>query len=431
MSLYDEVKYIQKQAKLNNEFFANSLPMIASENVLSPICREMLITDFHGRYAEGTPGKRYYEGCLFFDNVELKAIELAKKLFRCNYADVRPTAGTTANLAILKALIKPGETATVLDLANGAHISFGKWGAAGVRGINLVSYPFNDEEMNIDIDGAVKLIKTVKPKLALNGRSVFLFPSPIKELAEAAHEVGAYLIYDAAHVLGLIGGKQFQDPLREGADIMSGSTHKTLPGPQGGMILSDHIGNTDEDKSFLRKIGFGVFPGITSSYHLHHVAAKAIAYAEHLKFGEAYAKQIIKNAQSLAQSLYTRGFKVFGEKLGFTKSHQILLEIGPGKGKEASKKLEDAGIVTNMNTIPGDTDPLNPSGLRLGTPELTRLGMTEKEMDEIAGFYEKVLIKNKDPKKIKAEIKGFRKDYQELHYCFKEGFRGYDYHKLI
>ena len=431
MSLYDEVKYIQKQAKLNNEFFANSLPMIASENVLSPLCREMLITDFHGRYAEGTPGKRYYEGCLFFDNVELKAIELAKKLFRCNYADVRPTAGTTANLAILKALIKPGETATVLDLANGAHISFGKWGAAGVRGINLVSYPFNDEEMNIDIDGAVKLIKTVKPKLALNGRSVFLFPSPIKELAEAAHEVGAYLIYDAAHVLGLIGGKQFQDPLREGADIMSGSTHKTLPGPQGGMILSDHIGNTDEDKSFLRKIGFGVFPGITSSYHLHHVAAKAIAYAEHLEFGEAYAKQIIKNAQSLAQSLYTRGFKVFGEKLGFTKSHQILLEIGPGKGKEASKKLEDAGIVTNMNTIPGDTDPLNPSGLRLGTPELTRLGMKEKEMDEIAGFYEKVLIKNKDPKKIKAEIKGFRKDYQELHYCFKEGFRGYDYHKLI
>jgi glycine hydroxymethyltransferase len=431
MSWYDEVKYIQKQAKLNNEFFADSLPMIASENVLSPLCREMLITDFHGRYAEGTPGKRYYEGCLFFDNVELKAIELAKKLFKCNYADVRPTAGTTANLAILKALIKPGETATVLDLANGAHISFGKWGAAGVRGINLVSYPFNDEEMNIDIDGAVKLIKTVKPKLALNGRSVFLFPSPIKELAEAAHEVGAYLIYDAAHVLGLIGGKQFQDPLREGADIMSGSTHKTLPGPQGGMILSDHTGDTDEDKSFLRKIGFGVFPGITSSYHLHHVAAKAIAYAEHLEFGEAYAKQTIKNAQSLAQSLYKRGFKVFGEKLGFTKSHQILLEIGPGKGKEASKKLEDAGIVTNMNTIPGDTDPLNPSGLRLGTPELTRLGMTEKEMDEIAGFYEKVIIKNKDPKKIKAEIKGFRKDYQELHYCFKEGFRGYDYHKLI
>ena len=431
MSWYDEVEYIRKQAKRNNEFFSNSLPMIASENVLSPLCKEMLITDFHGRYAEGTPGHRYYEGCGIFDLVEIKAMELAKKLFNCSYADVRPTAGTTANLGILKALMKPGETATVLDLANGAHISFGKWGGAGVRGINLISYPFNDEVMNIDIDGAVKLIKKVKPKLALNGRSVFLFPSPIKELAEAAHDVGAYLVYDAAHVLGLIGGKQFQDPLGEGADVMSGSTHKTLPGPQGGMILSGHKGDTDEDKSFLRKLGFGVFPGVTSSYHLHHVAAKAIAYAEHLEFGEAYAKQIIKNAQSFAQSLHERGFKVFGEKLGFTKSHQILVSIGLGKGKEASKTLENAGIVTNMNTIPGDTDPLNPSGLRLGTPELTRIGMKENEMDEIAKFYERALLKKEDPKKIKADVKEFRKSFQELHYCFKEGFRGYDYHKLI
>lgn len=431
MSWYSEVEYVREQAKLNNKFFANSLPMIASENVLSPLCREMLISDFHGRYAEGTPGHRYYEGCEIFDRVEEKAMELAKKLFNCSYADVRPTAGTTANIGILKALIKPGEIATVLDLANGAHISFGKWGGAGVRGINLVSYPFNDDEMNIDVDGAVRLIKKTKPKLALNGRSVFLFPSPIKDIAEAAHDVGAYLVYDAAHVLGLIGGKQFQDPLREGADVMSGSTHKTLPGPQGGMLVSDHEGKNDEDKSFLRKLGFGIFPGVTSSYHLHHVAAKAIAFAEHLEFGEEYAKQTIKNAQRFAQALHERGFKVFGEKFGFTESHQILLAIGPGKGKESSKKLENAGIVTNMNTIPGDEDPLNPSGLRLGTPELTRIGMKEKEMDEIAEFYTRVLLKKENPKKIKNDIKEFRKDFQELHYCFKEGFRGYDYFNLI
>jgi glycine hydroxymethyltransferase len=391
----------------------------------------MLISDFHGRYAEGTPGNRYYEGCKFFDKVELKAIELSKKLFKCNYADVRPTAGTTANIAILKALIKPGEIATVLDLANGAHISFGKWGAAGIRAIELISYPFNDEDMNIDVDGAIKLIKKVKPKLALNGRSVFLFPSPIKEIAEAAHEVGAYLIYDAAHVLGLIAGKQFQDPLREGADVMSGSTHKTLPGPQGGIILSDHKGDTKEDISFLRKIGFGVFPGVTSSYHLHHVAAKAIALAEHLEFGESYAKQTIKNAQALGKSLYDRNFKVFGEKLGFTKSHQILLEIGPKKGKEASKKLEEAGIITNMNTIPGDKDPLNPSGLRLGTPELTRIGMKEDEMDEIAKFYERILIKKEHSLRIREDIGEFRKNFQEVKYCFNENHRGYDYNNLI
>ena len=426
-----EAKYVKDQAIKNNEYFSNSLPMIASENILSPLCKEMLISDFHGRYAEGTPGNRYYEGCKFFDNVELKAIELSKKLFKCNYADVRPTAGTTANMAILKALIKPGETATVLDLSNGAHISFGKWGAAGIRNIELISYPFNDEEMNIDIDGSIKLIKKVKPKLALNGRSVFLFPSPIKEIAEAVHEVGAYLVYDAAHVLGLIAGKQFQDPLREGADVMSGSTHKTLPGPQGGMILSDHKGENEEDKSFLRKLSFGVFPGITSSYHLHHVAAKAIAYAEHLEFGESYAIQTIKNAQALGEALYNRNFKVLGEKLGFTKSHQILLEIGSKKGRQASKKLEESGIITNMNTIPGDNDPMNPSGLRLGTPELTRIGMKENEMDQIAEFFMKILLKKETSSKIRKDIKEFRRNYQEIQYCFNKGYRGYDYHNLI
>ena len=431
MKWYDEAEYIRKQAMKNNEFFANSLPMIASENVLSPLCREMLITDFHGRYAEGTPGNRYYEGCKFFDLVEEKSMELAKKLFRCSYADVRPTSGTIANMAVLKALIKPGETAVVLDTANGAHISFGKWGAAGVRGINLVSFPFDNEEMNIDVDNAVKLIREVKPKLALCGQSVFLFPTPLRPIADAAHEVGAYVIYDAAHVLGLIAGKKFQDPLREGADAMNGSTHKTLPGPQGGMILSDRKGDNEEDKSFLRKIGFGVFPGVTSSYHLHHVAAKGIAFAEHLEFGEAYAAQTIKNAKRLAESLHKCGFKVFGEKLGFTESHQVLVEIGPGKGKEASKKLEDAGIVTNMNMIPGDKDPINPSGLRLGTPELTRIGMKEKDMEDVAKFYERTLLKNENPKKIKEDVKEFRKDFQELHYCFKEGFKGYDYQKLI
>jgi glycine hydroxymethyltransferase len=431
MVWYDEAEYIRNQAKLNNQFFADSLPMIASENVLSPMCKELLTSDFHGRYAEGTPGNRYYEGCEYFDNVETKGIELAKKLFNCSYADIRPTAGTTANMAILKALIKPGETATVLDLANGAHISFGKWGAAALRGINLVSYPFNDEEMNIDVDGAKKLIKKVKPTLALNGRSVFLFPSPIKEIAEAAHDVGAKLVYDAAHVLGLIAGKQFQDPLKEGADVMSGSTHKTLPGPQGGMILSDHKGETKEDQSFLNRLNFGVFPGVTSSYHLHHVAAKAVAFAEHLEFGESYAKQTIKNAQNLGQALHDVGFKVFGESKGFTESHQILLSVGEGKGREAAKTLEQAGIVTNMNTIPGDTDPLNPSGLRLGTPELTRVGMKKDEMKEIASFYDRVLHKKEDPKKVKADVKTFRADFQGIHYCFKEGFRGYDYQSLF
>ena len=431
MGWYEDALYVREQSVKNNEFFGSALPLIASENILSPLCKEMLITDFHGRYAEGTPGNRYYEGCEFFDKVELKAIELAKKLFKCNYADVRPTAGTTANMAVLKALIKPGETATVLDTADGAHISFGKWGAAGLRGVNLVFYPFDNENMNIDVDGATKVIREVRPKLALFGQSVFLFPTPLKELAEVAHEVGAYVVYDAAHVLGLIAAGYFQDPLREGADVMSGSTHKTLPGPQGGVIVSDHKGEDEEDKKFLRRLGFGVFPGVTSSYHLHHVAAKAIAFAEHLEFGKEYAGQTIKNAQALGQALYERGFDVFGEKQSFTKSHQLLVRIGEGKGKEASSKLYEAGIVTNMNMVPGDENPLNPSGLRLGTQELTRIGMKEKEMEEVAEFIKRVLIDKESASKIRKEVADFRKDFQDVHYCFNEGFKGYEYHKLV
>jgi glycine hydroxymethyltransferase len=429
MDWYKDAVYVREQSIKNNEFFGSALPLIASENILSPLCKEMLLTDFHGRYAEGTPGNRYYEGCEFFDRVELKAIELAKKLFRCSYADVRPTAGTTANMAILKALIKPGETATVLDTADGAHISFGRWGAAGMRGINLVFYPFNDEVMNIDVDGAVKLIKEVKPKLALFGQSVFLFPTPLKEIAEAAHEVGAYVVYDAAHVLGLIASGFFQDPLREGADVMSGSTHKTLPGPQGGVVLSDHREDTEESKRFLRRLNFGVFPGATSSYHLHHVAAKAIAFAEHLEFGKEYAEQTIKNAKALGRALYEMDFEVFGEKLGFTESHQLLVRIG--KGKEASAKLYEAGIVTNMNMVPGDENPLDPSGLRLGSQELTRIGMKEDEMEEVARFIRRVL-KDKEPTaKIRKEVAEFRKEFQSVHYCFHEDFNGYAYHKLV
>ncbi|HHH79951.1 MAG TPA: serine hydroxymethyltransferase [Thermoplasmatales archaeon] len=431
MGWYEDAIYVREQSMKNNEFFGNSLPLIASENILSPLCKEMLLTDFHGRYAEGTPGNRYYEGCEFFDKVELKAMELAKKLFKCSYADVRPTAGTTANMAVLKALIKPGETATVLDTADGAHISFGKWGAAGLRGVNLVHYPFNDEEMNIDVDGAAKLIREIKPKLALFGQSVFLVPTPLKELAEVAHEMDAYVVYDAAHVLGLIAAGYFQDPLREGADVMTGSTHKTLPGPQGGMIVSDHKGETDEDKKFLRKLNFGVFPGVTSSYHLHHVAAKAIAFAEHLEFGRDYAKHTIKNAQKLGEALYEKGFEVFGEKFGFTKSHQLLVRIGEGRGKEASKMLYKAGIVTNMNMVPGDENPLNPSGLRLGSQELTRIGMKEDEMEKVADFIKRVILDKEPTEKIRKEVADFRRNYQNVHYCFHEGFKGYEYHKLV
>ena len=427
MDLDKDASEIKEAAQQNNKLFATSLPMIASENILSPLCKEMLISDFHGRYAEGTPGQRYYQGCAYFDIVEEKTIELAKKLFRCCYADVRLPSGTMANMAMFKALTEPGDRVTVLDTADGAHISYGKWGAAGIRGLELISYPFNGDQMNIDVDGAIKTIRKYHPKLALFGRSVFLFPTPLRELSEVAHEEGALVIYDAAHVLGLIGGGRFQDPLREGADVVTGSTHKTLPGPQGGVILS----NLDEEDKSIKRLGWGVFPGVASSYHLHHVAAKGIAFAEHLVFGRDYASQIISNAQSLAQALWDLGFAVLCEPLGFTQSHQVVFKIGEDKGKWAAETLEQAGIIANMNMVPGDQHPMHPSGIRLGVQELTRIGMRESEMVDVADFIGRVLLKGESVGSIKKEIMQFRTEYQTVQYCFHAGQEGYAYHHLI
>jgi glycine hydroxymethyltransferase len=435
MSNLKEANFIREQARLSNELFESSLPLIASENIESPLCQEMLLTDFHGRYAEGTPGLRYYQGCKYFDEVERKAIELAKRLFDCSYANVQTLSGTVANMALYKALTKLGDKLLALDTAAGGHISCGKYGAAGFRGLEIITYPFEEERWNIDVDGSVRLIESEKPKLSLVGGSVILFPVPLKELAEATQAVGSYLVYDGAHVLGLIGGKQFQNPLHEGAQVLTSSTHKTFPGPQGGIVLANPDLETEEGKKLVRKLEFGCFPGVTSNYHLHHVAAKAITLAEHLEFGEAYAKQTIANAKAFAQALWESGFQVYCEPYGFTESHQVLIRMGKpneGKGKWAAEKLEEGGIITNQEILPGDKSPMFTSGLRLGTQELTRIGMKENEMKEIADFMKEILLDKRDPRREKAKVKEFREGYQSIHYCFHgDKWKAYEYHKLI
>lgn len=434
-SLLDEVNAIRQSARRNNEWFGTSLPMIASENVLSPRALEMLVTDFHGRYAEGLPGKRYYQGVKYFDEVETRAIDLAKRLFRCSWANVQSTSGTVSNIATLKSLAKPGDVITAVSTADGGHISHAKMGAVGLRGLNVIEYPWDTEKMTVDVDGAAQLIRREKPRVALFGQSVFLFPTQIRgTIQEACREVGATIFFDGAHVLGLIAGGQFQDPLREGADVMTGSTHKTLPGPQGGVNLSDHKGETDEDRKFIRSLETGVFPGVTSSYHLHHVAAKAIAFAEFLQFGKEYAAQTVKNARAFAEALRAQGFKVFGEALGFTRSHQVLLQIGDlgqGRGKWAAERLEEANIITNMNLVPGDTKATSPSGLRLGVQELTRFGMKEPHMREVAALYGKLLLKEADAGKVRADVVSLRSQFKTLQYCFNENERGgYEFREL-
>lgn len=410
---------ILEAIKYSGQHYRDSIPMIASENILSPLVREACNSDLHGRYAEGLPGKRYYQGCEDFDTIEEIGIKLAKRVFDCNFANIQSTSGTNSNLGVLKALTKPGQTITAVSTADGGHISHARMGAVGMRGLDLITYPWNEERMEPDIDAAAKMIREVKPNLALFGQSVFLFPTPLKELSDAAHEVGAKVMYDGAHVLGLIAGGQFQKPLSEGADVMTGSSHKTFPGPQGGFVLSN-----SNDLKFIKRLNNGIFPGVCSSYHLHHVAGKAIALSEFEKFGEDYAKDIVSNAKALAQALAEEGFDVLAEERGYTASHQVLTrhgQIDSGAGKEAASILEKSGIITNMNMLPGDTKAMSPSGLRLGTPELTRVGMGVDEMKDVAKFFSRALLTKEDPKIIKHDVKEFKSNFQTVHYCFEPG----------
>jgi len=431
--LYNKVFSLLEE---HHNLFSSSLPMVASENIPSPAVREAFVSDFGNRYAEGWPGERVYAGCTYIDEVELLCIDLAKKLFNAEFADVRPVSGVCANLSVYSAFTRPNDKMIALSIPSGGHISHGRsdfYGTAGlVHGLQVDYFAFDRDEMNIDIDESKKrIIKLIEnndtPKMAMFGGSLFLFPHPMKELSEFLKSHDIFICYDSAHVSGLIAGGIFQDPLREGADTVTLSTHKTLPGPQGGMVLSF-------DK-YADKIKKSVFPGNTSNHHLHSVAAKAIAFAEMIEYGSDYVKQTVKNSKALAQSLNDKGIKILGEKNGFTESHQIAVDVSAyGDGGTFEEKLENAGIIANRQLLPGDIkagrDYLHPSGIRLGTQELTRLGMKESEMQEIAEYISKIIINDENQETIKKDIVSFRNNYQKVHYAFEDLTDAYKYIKI-
>ena len=430
---YDEVfENLQK----HNKWFENSIPLIASENVPSPAVREAIISDFGNRYAEGWPGERVYAGCTYIDKVEVQCMDLAKRLFKAEFADVRPISGVVANLVIYSAFSNPGDVMIAPSIPAGGHISHGKKehsGTAGlVHGLEIEFFAFDPEEMNIDVEKTKAKIQELDkqgklPKIAMFGGSVFLFPHPVKELADFLKGYNIHINYDAAHVAGLIAGGQFQDPLREGVDTMTMSTHKTLFGPQGGLVLA-----FEKDADAIKK---ATFPGLTSSHHIHHMAGKAVTFAEALEFGKEYASQTIKNAKLLAAELANLGFKVLGEKMGYTESHQTVVNVlDYGDGGKIEADLEKANIIVNRQLIPGDLKAkrnyMSPGGIRLGTSEITRLGMKESEMQQIASLIKQVIIDKKDPKEITSQVIDFRKNYQKTEYCFDNKLGAYEYVKL-
>ncbi|EKF86833.1 serine hydroxymethyltransferase [Methanobacterium formicicum] len=410
-----EIKDITKK---HHEWMKNSINLIASENITSISVREALATDLSHRYAEGLPCHRLYEGCQYIDDIENITIDLSKKLYNAEHANVQPISGVVANMGSFFALANHGDGMMALEVPVGGHISHANVSAAGIRGLKVSPHPFDEKNMNIDADAMKKEILTRKPKIVLLGGSLFLFPHPVEEAREAADEVGAKVMYDGAHVLGLIAGGQFQDPLREGADLLVGSTHKTFPGPQGGIILCK--------EELSKKIDDAVFPGVVSNHHLHHLAALGIATAEMAEFGAAYAQQIIKNAKALAQSFHELGFNVLCEDLGFTESHQVAMDVSNiGKASKMAKDLEANNIILNKNLLPWDdvNRSDDPSGIRVGTQELTRRGLKESHMPEVAELIRKVAVDGKDAKN---EVSEFISSFDTVHYAFR-GERAYDY----
>jgi len=432
----DEYTHVFDLLQKHHSWFRECIPLIASENIPSPAVREALTTDFGNRYAEGWPGERVYAGCRFIDQIEFKCIELMRKLFKAEFVDVRPISGVVANLVVYTAFTEPSDTMMALSIPCGGHITMGKkklGGTAGsVHGLVVEYLPLDYKELNIDVDVAKSRIEKLvaegrPPKLVMFGASVFPFPHPIKELADMIHSVDATVGYDAAHVAGLIGGGQFQDPLREGADVVSLSTHKTFFGPQHGGVLS-------WEKN-AEKIKRATFPGMVSNHHLHAVAGVTIACAELLEFGKEYTSQIVKNAKALAQALYERGLKVLAEHKGFTQSHVILIDITKhGDGGTIEETLEKANIIINRNLLPWDIKEgrhfMHPGGIRLGVSEITRLGMKETEMTEIAEFIKRVIINKEPPEKVKADVSEFRRNHQKVHYCFENTTEAYKYIKI-
>jgi len=415
VSVKDELGELLNLIKLHNAWRRSKcINLIASENVTSPLVDAVYLSDAMHRYAEGLPFKRFYQGTKYLDEIEERVSKIFTRLFKAKFADIRPISGTIANAAIFAALARSGDEAAVLPLSGGAHVSHSRYGILGALGIKPVEMPIVPEEMLVDVDEAVKLIRKRSPRIVVLGASVIIFPHPVKEISEAAKEVGARLIFDAAHILGLIAGKRYPNPLSEGADLISTSTHKTFPGPQGGAVMTN-------ESEIYKKISKTVFPVFVSNHHLHRLAALGVAALEMETFGEAYANQVIKNSRKLAEELHSMGFKVLGEKRGFTETHQVLLDVREdGGGARCAENLEKANIIVNKNILPWDkpSEIENPSGIRLGVQEVTRIGMKEDDMGKISELIYRVVKRGDNPRKVCEDVVEFRKKFTEVHYTF-------------
>lgn len=388
MSLMDTLKHsdpeVAKAVDLELNRQRTKLELIASENIVSKAVMEAQGSVLTNKYAEGYPGKRYYGGCEYVDIVEQLAIDRAKKLFGAEYANVQPHSGAQANMAVFFALLTPGDTVMGMNLTDGGHLTHGSPVNMSGKYFKIVPYGVDKETERIDYDALEKKAEECRPKLIVAGASAYARIIDFPRLADIAHKVGAYLMVDIAHIAGLVAAGLHPSPVPY-ADVVTTTTHKTLRGPRGGMILC-------KDAEFGKQFNKAVFPGVQGGPLMHVIAAKAVALGEALRpeFKE-YAKQIIKNAQALAETLQADGFRIVS---GGTDTHLMLVDLTSKgiTGKEAQTVLDEVNITSNRNTIPFEPrSPFVTSGIRLGSPALTTRGFKEDDMREVGNIIALVL----------------------------------------
>ncbi len=393
---------------------ATTLELIASENHVSPAVMHAMGTCLTNKYAEGYPGARYYGGCTYHDSVERLAQERASALFGCKFANVQPHSGAQANAATFLALLSPGDTFAALVLADGGHLSHGLKVNMSGKWFNPVFYPLHYDESHerfeqIDYDAVRDVCLKHKPKLLMCGYSAYPRTIDFERFRAIADEVGALLMADIAHIAGLVAAGVHPSPFPH-AHVVTTTTHKTLRGPRGGMIMTN-------DEEIAKKINRAVFPGMQGGPLMHVILAKAVAYGEALKPEfKTYQQQVVKNAQALAAALTSHGYRITS---GGTDNHLMLVDLRPRSadltGADAELWLELAGIITNKNGIPQDPRPPRvTSGLRLGTPALTSRGLKESEMERVAGWIDRVLSAAGDEattNAVRGEVQAFCADF--------------------
>ena len=399
---YDPELTAAMDRELNRQ--RNKIELIASENFVSEAVLEAMGSHLTNKYAEGYPGKRYYGGCEFVDEIESLAIERAKQVFKCNYANVQPHAGAQANLAIYFAVLNPGDTVLGMSLAHGGHLTHGSPVNMSGKWFNVVGYGVGEDGF-IDYDNVEKLALECKPKMIIAGASAYPRVLDFPRFREIADKVGAKLMVDMAHIAGLVAAGEHPSPIPY-ADFVTTTTHKTLRGPRGGLILC----NTEENAALMNK---AIFPGSQGGPLEHIIAAKAVCFKEALspEF-KKYQHQIVVNSKALAEGLLKRGMKLVS---GGTDNHLMLVDLSDTgvTGKQAQYNLDDVNITCNKNAIPFDKQsPFITSGIRLGTAAVTTRGMVEEDMDEIADFiYLTVKDFEANKEKVKSRVEKLLKKY--------------------